>query len=649
MANVDPIRKFIWDIGNGTSENSLCSTLEQFFHTVCPLVNVLDQEICHDYKNAYEARCSSNSHRLAQEGTFLYIAIVLIFCLVFSSFLKAKRFLYIPDSAVTICVGFVTGALFVVSSANHRFNEQIFFEILLPFIIFESGYNMDKRLLADNFGLISTLAILGTFISFAVTSLLMKLGNEWLKGELSDLDCAMFGALISSTDPIAIVNVFSSLGVDPRLYALVLGESALNDGVAVALYASMKHFYSNPDSKDIDAIMYALSSFLEISLGSISLGFVFGLVTAYFWKKMGKHWFVHPVLETLTFLVCAILPYYVADALNWSGVIAIMAASMALSIYCHPNLSKTAQLHVVFVVECIARLCEAVMFGYVGTQIIVNNINSVWNDIILVGFIAVLLGRAFAVFPILTASNLVVRCRHKPQSDEVPLNQQVVVWFSGLRGALSFALAVTVPEYDTVLQQGSKHYGEILACTCFVIVMNVFVMGGIAPFVLSHMKVVRPNSDSEPFDEHSVDPLIDGRTQPPGRGLVAKVHRQYLLPYLTNQAASDTLLQDGGQNILTQLSSPIFRPDGNVNEPVPDENGFIHVLYDDETGHLDERERSHSFLFPRSRMALVSPPKQKRQISGGSQGQQLDQQNSPMENRVNIDEPLLSQREEHIT
>ena len=245
--DVDPIRKFIWSVGNGTSEKQLCETLESFFHAVCPLADVVDKEICVDYKVAYEARCSPSAHRLAREGTFLYVAIVLFFCLALASYLKSKDVLFIPDSAVTITVGVLTGAFFVVSQAKHTFNEQIFFEVLLPFIIFEAGYNMDKRLLTKNFGIIASLAVFGTLISFAVTAGLVAYGNELLGTGLSLLDCAIFGALMSSTDPVAIVNVFAALGVDPKIYALVLGESALNDGIAVALYSSMKHFYTEPE------------------------------------------------------------------------------------------------------------------------------------------------------------------------------------------------------------------------------------------------------------------------------------------------------------------------------------------------------------------------------------------------------------------
>ena len=600
--DVDPVRKFIWDVGNGTSEASLCNTLEAFFHTLCPLANIFDEEICKDYKKAYEARCSPNAHRLAQEGTFLYVAIVLVFCLGMASLLKAKRILYVPDSAVTIVVGLFTGTIFYVSSANHRFNEQVFFEILLPFIIFEAGYNMDKQLLSQNFRIIMSLAVLGTFLSFAATTGIMVLGNKLLDRGWSDLDCAMFGALISSTDPIAIVNVFSSLGVNPRLYALVLGESALNDGVAVALYSSMKHFYTHPETQDSEALVYMLWNFLFISVGSVLLGFLFAVGTAYFWKIRGRAWFTHPVLETLIFLLSAILPYYVADAVKWSGVIAIVAGSMTLSVYAHCNLSATARIHVVFVVECIARLCEAVMFGYVGTQIVVNNTHMVWSDLVFVALLAVLIARAVAVFPILAISNLITtRCgankdKVAVQQSVIPLNQQIVIWFSGLRGALSFALAVTVPEYDTVLKQGSKHFGEMLACTCFVIVMNVFVMGGLAPCVLrrAHVVVVLPEAGTT--TDH--DGNQAGRFQPDRRSLVGRIHSAYMVPWfvLASNGGAD---QQTGRDIsmLSHHQSPLSGDVGR-EDPTPDENGFIHVVYD------DEPPVDHAFIFPRSRIAL---------------------------------------------
>lgn len=349
-------------------------------------------------------------------------------------------------------------------------------------------------------------------------------------GGFTLLDCAMFASLISSTDPVAIVSVFSSLGVDPTLYALVFGESILNDGVSVALYASMKFFYAHPDKSFTDDFFQVVGNFILVFFGSLLLGFVFALFVAWFWKIKGQQVFTHPVLETLVYLLFAVLPYYLADALNWSGVIAIVSNSIALSIYAHDNLSKTCKFHVVFLVECFARLFESIMFGYLGLQMVINNERMVYNGYLVLGLVAVFVSRACSVFPLIGLRNALDRYWRPPAKaaqDAIPMKHQVVIWFSGFRGALAFALAVTIPQYDLVIKQGSKHSGEILAVTCFIIVLNVFVMGSMAPWFLKTMNVVSvPNSV-----------VVDESPAERGAGLdaVRKFHRQVLKPFFTKQ------------------------------------------------------------------------------------------------------------------
>jgi NhaP-type Na+/H+ or K+/H+ antiporter len=115
------------------------------------------------------------------------------------------------------------------------------------------------------------------------------------------------------------------------------------------------------------------------------------------------------VLETLIYLLFAVLPYYVADALEWSGVIAIVSNSITLSIYAHENLSTTCKFHVVFLVECFARLFEAIMFGYLGTQMVVNNERMIWDSYLLLGVFSVFVSRDCEIFPLLYFRNVLNR------------------------------------------------------------------------------------------------------------------------------------------------------------------------------------------------------------------------------------------------
>lgn len=602
---VSELREFIWDIGNGTTEAALCDSLHSFYQMLCPLMDFLDKDFCGDLYHAYKHRCYWGANHTTGEVTFLYVAIVLILCLTAISVLKTKKILYIPESAITISCGVVIGSLFVASGQRPNqahFNADIFFDILLPFIIFESGYNMEKKLFEKNFFEIVLLAIFGTFVSFVVILGIMYAGTLVFGGGFSLLDCAMFASLISSTDPVAIVSVFSSLGVDPTLYALVFGESILNDGVSVALYASMKYFYANPDKNLRDDFFLVIGNFVVVFLGSLLLGFVFALFVAWFWKIKGKQVFTHPVLETVVYLLFAVLPYYLADALDWSGVIAIVSNSMALSVYAHGNLSKTCKFHVVFLVECFARLFEAIMFGYLGLQMVINNERMVYNWYLLLGVIAVFVSRACSIFPLLGLRNRLERFWRPQcsQQDVIPFKHQVVIWFSGFRGALAFALAVTIPQYDQVVKQGSKHSGEILAMTCFVIVLNVFVMGSMAPWLLQRMKVVRPpvpvGGGSLIVNEADLNAPAAAPSSRDGSGLdmFRSFHRKVLKPFFTGGESEDDV-EDNREAASLAASS-------NTRMTL-DNDGFVVIDHHNELVDVTPR-----MAFSQRNEVVTSPP-----------------------------------------
>lgn len=119
------------------------------------------------------------------------------------------------------------------------FDPEIFFNIILPPIIFYAGYSLKRKYFFRNLGAILTYAIVGTTISaFLVGGLMygcVKLMPASLSNSFSFLDTLYFGALISPTDPLTILAIFHDLNVDVNLYALVFGESVLNDAVAIVL------------------------------------------------------------------------------------------------------------------------------------------------------------------------------------------------------------------------------------------------------------------------------------------------------------------------------------------------------------------------------------------------------------------------------
>ena len=155
-------------------------------------------------------------------------------------------------------------AIELTSFFGHRFDTEFFFLVLLPPVIFESGYTLNPETLFRNFDAISVFAFLGTFVSTLVVGFIMygagmaglayqytlrwvhfinsRTGNSRLTCFVKLRDAMLFGSLISSTDPVTTLSIFSDMGLDPDLHAVVLGESLLNDAISIVLFEALFMF-----------------------------------------------------------------------------------------------------------------------------------------------------------------------------------------------------------------------------------------------------------------------------------------------------------------------------------------------------------------------------------------------------------------------
>ncbi len=175
------------------------------------------------------------------------------------------------------------------------FDQSSFFLFLLPPIIFASGYNMKRRMFFKNLGSILMFAFAGTVINafvFAGLLFAFQIGVSFAV-YLSFLDCLIFGSIISATDPVTVLAIFSQLHVDFNLYANVFGESVLNDAVAIVLFRTVGSFLTRTISAQ--SIFLAIGEFVLIFSGSTFIGCLIGLWSALLFKH--TRLFSHVLLE----------------------------------------------------------------------------------------------------------------------------------------------------------------------------------------------------------------------------------------------------------------------------------------------------------------------------------------------------------------
>ncbi|CAG9581250.1 unnamed protein product [Danaus chrysippus] len=167
------------------------------------------------------------------------------------------------------------------------FDPEIFFNIILPPIIFHAGYCLKRKYFFRNLGAILTFAMVGTALSALVIGALMygcvQLMPASLAASFTFLDTLYFGALISPTDPLTVLAIFSQLKVDVNLYAMIFGESVLNDAVALVLSGAIQNYekrYSVDGGFEITAFLAAIGDFIGIFSLSLLVGAFMGCLTA---------------------------------------------------------------------------------------------------------------------------------------------------------------------------------------------------------------------------------------------------------------------------------------------------------------------------------------------------------------------------------
>uniref|UniRef100_A0A3Q2QLL6 Sodium/hydrogen exchanger n=1 Tax=Fundulus heteroclitus TaxID=8078 RepID=A0A3Q2QLL6_FUNHE len=366
------------------------------------------------------------------------------------------------------------------------FDPEVFFNILLPPIIFHAGYSLKRRHFFRNIGSILTYAFMGTVIS---SNLLVVVGQ--LGGDFFFTDCLFFGAIVSATDPVTVLAIFNELKVDVDLYALLFGESVLNDAVAIVLSSSIVAYQptgDNSHSFEAMAVLKSFGIFLGVFSGSFALGMATGVMTAlisFYFTKLRDF----PLLETGLFFLMSWSTFLLAEACGMTGVVAVLFCGMTQAHYTYNNLSRDSQDRTKQLFELLNFLAENFIFSYMGLTLFSFQ-SHVFNPMFIIGaFLAVFLGRAANIYPLSFLLNLGRR-------NKIGMNFQHVMMFAGLRGAMTFALSIR----DTATYARQMMFST----TLLIVFFTVWICGGGTTPMLSFMSIpVGVDSDQEHSDSCS--------------------------------------------------------------------------------------------------------------------------------------------------
>ncbi|KAL5583334.1 hypothetical protein UlMin_015776, partial [Ulmus minor] len=333
----------------------------------------------------------------------------------------------------------------------------------------------------SNFGAIVTFAVVGTFIASIVTGVLVYLGGlVFLMYRLPFVECLMFGALISATDPVTVLSIFQELGTDVNLYALVFGESVLNDAMAISLYRTFSLVRSHSSSGE--NFVMVVVRFLETFVGSLSAGVGVGFIS-YAGLDIDN-------LQNLECCLVVLFPYFsymLAEGVGLSGIVSILFTGIVMKHYTYSNLSENSQRFVSAFFHLISSLAETFVFIYMGFDIAMEQHS--WSHVgfIFFSIIFIVVARAANVFSCGYLVNLA-----RPAHRKIHPNHLKALWYSGLRGAMAFALAL-----QSVHDLPEGHGQTIFTATTAIVVLTVLLIGGSTGTMLEALDVVGDGHDGQ--------------------------------------------------------------------------------------------------------------------------------------------------------
>ena len=371
------------------------------------------------------------------------LVLLLIVSLIVALIARQFRF---PYTLALVLVGLALGRIPIVSGVH--LNPEVVLFIFIPVLLFEGSWNVSVSVLLRNWLPVLLLAVPGLLIALAVAASALHFGAG-----LTWLEALLLGAIISPTDPVAVVSLFRQLRMGERLRTIIEGESLFNDGIGAAAYTivlGLLLFEEGSSAQSIAGWQVGVET-IWLVIGGPVIGLVFGLLIS----RLLRHFDDHLIEMTITFSA-AYGVYLVGDLLRTSGLLAVVMTGLTLGSYGRQRgMSERTRDVVDDVWEFISYIANSLLFLLLGIQISNSHIGAVFGPL-LWAIAGVIVGRALMIFLMLTLQNGIAywyasrrQSAGKSLSSSnmpVPRSWRPIILLSGLRGALSLALVLSLPQ-----------------------------------------------------------------------------------------------------------------------------------------------------------------------------------------------------------
>ncbi|CDJ40496.1 sodium/hydrogen exchanger, putative [Eimeria tenella] len=429
---------------------------------------------------------SSSEKEVVMSVGLLLLLLVVAAALFISLAARRMQQLLLQVPLVATLLGVLLGALLQQqqqhSSSSFRsilaLKEEVFFVLLLPPIVFQGGLELVQRpfgcVFAENFGGVLWLAVGATVCSTLLIGTHMLGAGLLLPGvSFSPRRAFAVGALISSTDPVAVLSAFRDLRAKMLIHVLVFGESLLNDAVTLVMYRAIA------DGERETGFAAAAAAFLCTFAASTAIGLLTGAAAALVYKHIDWNR-EDATLEVALLMLFPWLAFLIADGCGFSGIVSICFCGVSMGKYAFMNLSQRAQVAARSVFGSLALLSECLSFVFLGLAPFSFDLLPLKEAFLFLtgGAAAVVAARALSVYLTCFLMNF-FRGRKR-----LSLKEQHAVALCGLRGTVAFALAERA-QHDF----GGREGQAILTFTLVVCLSSVLLLTPALLFALRPLGV----------------------------------------------------------------------------------------------------------------------------------------------------------------
>lgn len=340
---------------------------------------------------------------------------------------------------------------FVAASVSVIDFYDVVMRVLLGFLLFAGAFHTNVLHFKKEWKPIFSLAVISTVVSTFVFGSLLYAVFQLLHIGISYINCLVFGALLSPTDPIAVLGILRRTKAPKSFEQKVIGESLFNDGIAIVLFTTFINIaYDNTGG---NVFMHAGILFLKEAGGGMAYGIMLGLAGFYFLKSTNSYKVA--ILITLTMVMCG---YTVALLLHISAPIAIVVAGLICSRTKRIAFSEEDQDYVSTFWDMIDSFLNVILFLLIGFEMLVIATNWI---IFVIGVICILL--------LLLSRYLSLLIPYRLFRNYFGKHSLFLLTWGGLRGAVSIALALSLPN--------ELHRNELLPITYLIAIFSIVVQG----------------------------------------------------------------------------------------------------------------------------------------------------------------------------